>query len=327
MIICKAIYFVLLMSPMKEDISAEAYKPDPGSCAVETQYFEWKDELRDRLIPVKLYFPASITGKCPVVLFSHGLGGTREGGEAWGRHWASYGYISVHPQHAGSDNKLLRGTPDKLNNIASALNAENWVNRVKDVSFVLDKIEALNGSDQTFSNKIDFAKIGMSGHSFGSATTLGVCGQKIAYGTKGSEVSLVDKRIRAGIAFSPSVTKRGNPKTAFESIEVPMLNFTGTADDSPVTSTKAADRRIPFDNMKGEGKYLIIFKGGDHWVFSGTKRFRGGNEHDKHIHRFIRMYTMAFWDAYLRGDENALKWLANGSAASCLAGNGVLEIK
>ncbi len=326
MIICNAVYFVLLMSAMTAT-NITSYKADEGPFAVEARYLDWQDDVRDRPIPVKIYYPSATTEKSPVVLFSHGLGGTREGGEAWGRHWAGYGYISVHVQHIGSDDKVLRGTPEQLNNIASALNAENWINRAKDVSFVLDKIEAMNRTDAVFSNKIDCARIGMSGHSFGSATTLGVCGQRIAYGAGGREISFEDRRIAAGVVFSPSVTKRGDPQTAFGSIKVPMMNFTGTKDDSPVTTTKAADRRIPFDNMKGKDKYLVIFDGGDHWVFSGTKRIRGENEHDKAIHNYIRMFTTAFWDAYLRGDKKAQKWLAGESAAACLAGNGVLEIK
>ena len=327
MMICKAIYFVILMSSMTATNNIDLYKAEDGPAIVEARYFDWKDEARGRLVPVKVYYPPSITGKCPVIIFSHGLGGTREGGETWGRHWASYGYISLHIQHIGSDDKILRGTPEQLNNIASTLNAENWISRIKDVSFVLDKIEELNGSDHVFSNKIDLARIGMSGHSFGSATTLGVCGQKIAYGAGGREMSFADKRIKAGIAFSPSVTKRGDPKTAFGSVKIPLMSFTGTKDDSPVTPTKAADRRIPFDNMTGKGKYLITFEGGDHWVFSGTKRFRGENAHDKSIHGFINMFTTVFWDAYLRGDKKAKEWLDGDGAASCLAGSVTLEKK
>ena len=38
-----------------------------------------------------------------MIVFSHGLGGTRDGYEYLGRHWASYGYVSVHLQHKGSD--------------------------------------------------------------------------------------------------------------------------------------------------------------------------------------------------------------------------------
>ena len=47
-----------------------------------------------REVPVKISdYPAS-GGRCPVVIFSHGLGGSRDGDQYLGRHWASHGYVS-----------------------------------------------------------------------------------------------------------------------------------------------------------------------------------------------------------------------------------------
>jgi predicted dienelactone hydrolase len=290
------------------------------SYPVETLYSDWKDEIRDRVVPAKMYFPVGAKRKCPVVFFSHGLGGTMEGGEMWGRHWAGNGYVSVHPQHVGSDDKILRGTPEQLNNVASHLNKENWIARIMDISFILDQLTRQN----ILPVPIDMARVGMSGHSFGSATTLGICGQKISYGESGEMISFADKRIKAGIAFSPSVTVRDEPKAAFGSIKVPFLNITGRKDDSPVTTTKAADRRIPFDNMKGKGKYLVVFEHADHWVFTGTKRFRAAGAHDAVIHGHIQEITTAFWDAHLRGDSDAERWLSAGSAASAMGTDGIL---
>jgi predicted dienelactone hydrolase len=47
----------------------------------------WVDAARQREVPVTIRWPdaAAHTGPLPVLLFSHGLGGTREGGEVWGR--------------------------------------------------------------------------------------------------------------------------------------------------------------------------------------------------------------------------------------------------
>ena len=43
----------------------------------------------------------------PVVLFSHGLGGSREGYGYLGSYWAAHGYVAVHLQHIGSDETML----------------------------------------------------------------------------------------------------------------------------------------------------------------------------------------------------------------------------
>ena len=44
----------------------------------------------------------------PVVIFSHGLGGKREGGTVWGEAWAAAGFVVVHMQHIGSDLDAVR---------------------------------------------------------------------------------------------------------------------------------------------------------------------------------------------------------------------------
>jgi predicted dienelactone hydrolase len=71
----------------------------------------WIDSDRsDRAVPWKLYVPEAATAPAPVVVWSHGLGGSRDGGEYLGRHLASHGYAAFHVQHAGSDIEvLLRG--------------------------------------------------------------------------------------------------------------------------------------------------------------------------------------------------------------------------
>ena len=72
------------------------YKSAPGPFAVETVRYDWHDAKRDRDVPVKIYYPKSGEGPFPVIVFSHGLGGSREGYAYLGDHWASHGYVSGH---------------------------------------------------------------------------------------------------------------------------------------------------------------------------------------------------------------------------------------
>jgi predicted dienelactone hydrolase len=51
------------------------------------------DAKRNRDIPVRVYLPESVK-PAPVVLFSHGLGGSRNGNEFLGQHWAARGYVA-----------------------------------------------------------------------------------------------------------------------------------------------------------------------------------------------------------------------------------------
>ena len=46
----------------------------------------------------------------PVIVFSTGLGRSRDDCAYLGRHWASCGYVSVHVQHKGSDEEVRQGS-------------------------------------------------------------------------------------------------------------------------------------------------------------------------------------------------------------------------
>src|ERR1700744_4715141 len=73
--------------------------------------YDWFDARRQRAVPVKIYYPRTGAGPFPVIIFSHGLGGSREGYEYLGQYWAAHGYVSVHVQHPGSDDGLWRNVP------------------------------------------------------------------------------------------------------------------------------------------------------------------------------------------------------------------------
>ena len=125
--------------------AAEAGRSAPGPFTVGTLQLEWRDAQRDREVPVKIYFPKNATGACPVIVFSHGLGGTRDGYAYLGQHWASHGYVSVHLQHHGSDDATWRGAGRSVESMrAATMNVENSLNRPLDVSFALDQLTKLN---------------------------------------------------------------------------------------------------------------------------------------------------------------------------------------
>jgi predicted dienelactone hydrolase len=296
---------------------------------VETVKYEWKDTKRDREIPVKIYYPKTGSGPFPVIIFSHGLGGTREAYEYLGRHWASHGYVSVHLQHPGSDDDVWRNAEPAERMQAmrrSAANPQNSLNRPVDVSFAIDQMTKLNREAGPFKGRLDLNRIGAAGHSFGAYTTLAVAGQ-VFVGPLVDGRTLADPRVKAAIPMSaPVPTHKGQLDRVYGSIRIPCLHMTGTKDNSPIGNTPAEDRRIPFDHIRGADQYLIIFKDGDHMIFSGRGRLQGG-EQDEKFQALIRESTLAFWDAYLRGDPKAKAWLANGGFESVLGKSGTFEKK
>ena len=54
------------------------YDKSPGVFEVAVTDYDWFDEKRQRQVPVRIYYPQG-RGPYPVVVFSHGLGGSREG--------------------------------------------------------------------------------------------------------------------------------------------------------------------------------------------------------------------------------------------------------
>ncbi len=302
---------------------AEMPASAPGSFAVDALTLEWRDTKRQRDVPAKIYFPKSATNACPVIVFSHGVGGSREGYEYLGRHWASHGYVSVHLQHHGSDDAVWRGVANPMQSMRSAtMDPLNAVNRAIDVSFALDELTAMNKTNAVFRGKLDLDRIGVAGHSFGAWTTLAVAGQSVGLTGK----SYADQRVKAAIAMSAPVPKIPATRN-YSKITIPLLHMTGTADNSPIGDTAAKDRRIPFDEITNTPQFLVTFTGGDHMLFSGPSARRAETPQLTAMHETIRASTTAFWDAYLRNDVKAKVWLTDGGFEKALGEQGVCEKK
>jgi len=306
---------------------AASYKREPGPYEVAVALYDWQDAKRDRLVPAKVYCPATGAGPFAVVIFSHGAGGSREGYEYLGRHWASHGYVSVHLEHEGSDEEIWRGRPDPMAGIRqAAADPRNAVNRPLDVTFALDRLEDLNRSDPFLRGRLELNEVGVAGHSFGAFTTLAVAVQTFVLPAV-REVSFRDARVKAAVPMSaPVPRKRAQFARAFGTISIPCMHMTGTLDDSLIGDTKAAERRIPYDHINAADQYLVTFVGGDHMIFSGRGRLLGGAK-DALFQELIRMGALAFWDAYLLDDAEAKAWLAQGGFAAALGADGRLEVK
>lgn len=309
-----------------QNAKLQPYKKDAGAFEVATVSYDWKDAKRDRVVPVKIYYPKTGDGKFPVIIFSHGLGGTREGYEYLGRHWASHGYVSVHLQHIGSDDSAWKGQAQVMQAMRqAAADPANAINRPLDVRFAIDQMEKMDKEDSPFKGRLDLKNIGMAGHSFGSYTTLAIAGQTFVL-PRGGEQQLDDPRVKAAIPMSSPVPRNKEQHAkAFGSIKIPCLHMTGTEDTSPINDTTAEERLIPFQRAKLADAYLVNFKGGDHMIFSGRGRMRP-KDGDARFQELIRQSAIAFWDAYLKGNAKAKSWLGD-DFEKILGADGTFEKK
>ena len=274
------------------------------------------DSDRKRDIPVWVYLPQG-TNAAPVVVFSHGLGGSRENSPYLGRHWAARGYAAVFVQHQGSDTSVWKDKPvgERMDDLRKAANVKNFLLRVKDIPAVLDQLEKWDREKgNSLAGRLDLTRVGMTGHSFGAVTTQAVSGQSFARGL----VDYKDSRIKAAVAFSPSSPKVGSAKLAFGDVKIPWMLMTGTKDTSFINDTDVASRLSVYPALPPGGKYELVLEGAEHSAF-GDRALPGeqGNRNPNH-HRVILALSTAFWDAYLRGDAAAKAWLDGDGARALL---------
>jgi dienelactone hydrolase len=315
----------MILAGYARETVATPWRPNEATNAVAVSRAEWRDEKRDRVVPVKIYAPQVGNGPFPVIIFSHGLGGSREGYEYFGQCWASHGYISVHLQHEGSDDGVWKDA--RLGQRMSAMKRaaaqpRNAMNRVQDVSFALDQLTHMNASDPVWRGKLDLARVGVAGHSFGAYTTLASAGANYSALAMGR----ADARIKAAIPMSaPVPANKQRLDEAYAGVKIPCLHMTGTEDNSPIGDTNAEERRLPFDHCRNSDQFLITFTGGDHAIFGGRERKLGGSK-DAVFQRLIGESALAFWDAYLRDDAKAKEWLTV-KFKDALGKEGVFEMK
>ena len=277
------------------------------------------DLERQREIPIHIYMPAGQM-PAPVILFSHGLGGSRQGNSFMGRHWAARGYVAVFVQHPGSDTSVWQDKPkaERMRAMRRAASAKNFLLRVKDIPAVLEQLERWNATaGHSLSGRLDLKRIGMSGHSFGAVTTQAVSGQKTAL----ANFTFTDPRIKATVAFSPSTPRRGDAKQAFGGVNIPWLLMTGTKDTALIGNADLESRLAVYPALPPGGKYELVLDKAEHSAFTDRALPGDMEPRNPNHHRAILALSTAFWDAWLKDDPAARAWIDGDGPRSVLEKN------
>jgi len=282
----------------------------------------WYDPARQRAIPVKVYFPR-LEEKAPIILFSHGLGSSIENCAYLANAWTAHGFVCVLVQHPGCDENIWKGKIRILNEYRGAFE-QNWSSRTRseDLRFVLNCLEQIVASNPQFTARMDMDRIGVGGIDLGALAALLLAGQVPPDNGK----SLYDPRVKAVLAMSPPVRPMNiSYREMYQPITAPTLFITGTNDDGIVGSTKAAQRRIPFDAMIQNQRYLITLDGGDHRMYGGRiLSFLGGRNDEKFQAAIVRSSTI-FWRALLQDDPVARRVMDTHDWASLVGIKATIE--
>lgn len=310
---------LVVLSVIAPSLCAEIAAYDPlqvGEKDVRSMVFDVRDKSRDRVIPIRVYLPETEKA-APLVIFSHGLGGSRDNNPYLGNHWAKRGYVVVFVQHAGSDEGVWKGElpANRMAAMKKAASGEAFIDRVKDIPAVIDALGKWSlEKGHALLGRMDLDHIGMSGHSFGAVTTQAMAGQGFA----GGRINYHEKRIDAAVMMSPSKPRMGDPKPAFGGITMPCLLLTGTRDDSPIGGGTPEDRLEVFPALAKAPAWQVVFDGATHMDFGERKTILRKSKVSRY-HEAILALTSAFWDAHLKGDKAAMEWLKGNGAKAALA--------
>ena len=272
-----------------------------GSDAFETLDLDWTDSVRRRAVPVRLYLPQS-TRPLPLLVFSHGIGGSRRGYSWLGRHFASHGMACLHLQHVGSDRQIWTGNVFNIvGRLQDAAQEDEAIARALDLRFALDTL--LSGAS---ARRFDEQRIAAAGHSYGANTTLLASGARVV--REGRVTALRDERVRAAIVISaPPFYGHDEPRKILQSVTVPSLHVTATEDiiRIPGYYSGAEDRVAVFDATGGARKWLAVFEGGSHSMFT-DRSGSGGATLNPLVKEATRALALAFLRGVFEGDETGL---------------------
>ena len=274
-----------------------------SASAFETHDLDWVDEKRARSVPVRLYWPES-DRPVALVVFSHGIGGSRRGYSYLGEHFASHGVASLHLQHVGSDRSLWGGNPFSLvARLQGAAQEREALERVRDLSYALDQLLA----HPEFGARIDRKRIAAAGHSYGANTVMLAAGAGVE--RNGRRVDLRDPRIKAALLLSaPPFYGEDDPKKILGSLTLPTLHVTATEDTIRIPGfySPVSDRLAVFEAVGSPMKALAVFEGGSHSIFT-NRGGTGGAELNPQVKAATRELALAFLRRVFDGAGDALE--------------------
>lgn len=245
----------------------------------------------------------------PMLVFSHGYGGSGLGAVFFTERLAARGWIVVAPDHhdrhsavrirIGQNKEVDRWSLlHHAKEIASSSPADQgkYLYRLDEMKLTIDGM--LNSP--AFSNLIDKERIAVGGHSFGGFTALGLCG---------TIKKCHDHRIKAVLLFSTGAGGYLFTRDELRSVKMPSMLFLGEREKQQArgdcTMSEIADKL--YQDLPSP-KYFIEVKGASHFSFNNrfsdtriTRLMSGTNEQFE----VIRRYSIAFLEKHVVGMKGA----------------------
>ncbi|WP_414546407.1 alpha/beta hydrolase [Nostoc sp. CCY0012] len=324
----------------KEDANAQgdfSQQPDlrsPGEFSWKRLEFTFNDRSRDRTFPTDIYLPEansttsqeSLSSPFPLIVISHGVASDRSTLAYLAEHLASYGFAVAVLEHPGSNAERVQRY---LTGLAGPLEAEEFIDRPLDITFLLDELEIMTKTNPLLLGKLNLQQVGAIGHSFGGYTVLTLAGAKINFEQLQQDClpsnstfnlslflqcqvtelnapndQLQDDRIKAVLAINP-LTSSIFGETGMSQIQIPVM-LVGSSQDiaTPILSEQVR----PFTWLTNPNKYLALIENATHFSVIAEPT----SENDvlpipaallgpdrAPAYDYVRSLSVAFWKTHL----------------------------
>jgi predicted dienelactone hydrolase len=261
----------------------------PGSESVQEQTLMFDDKARNRSLPVDIYWSANT--QAPLVVITPGFEANRKFLAYLARHLASHGFTVAAIEHPSiaRNGSLTELDPERL------IAAKEFVDRPKDISFLLDELTKLNQSG-SLQGKLNTQQVTVIGHSLGGYDALALAGAELRLDelrefcrTSGvlqrvpadwlqcaasqlpdRQLNLRDQRVKQVIALNPAIGQVFG-KSGLQQVATPTLILTSTDD----TLAPAFSQQLqPFLQLPTP-KYLLTSIGATHLSITDPAYFSG----------------------------------------------------
>lgn len=223
-------------------------------------------------------------GRCPILLYSHGLGSGRTEPYEMGENLASHGFIVVSVNHwdAGyevfPDGRYLKDLSSK------SATAAGHLDRVRDLALMLDELGRIELAHPILRDGLDLTRIAAAGFSWGGDTA--------------GDLARLDARCLAAIAIDQGGASSTAPDLVRLGLQKPSLTINRSDNSAAILFGKATTRAywLRLSNT------VHLDLHGSSWAFDATvASFPSVRE----VSRTINAYVLSFLDRVLRHKDDS----------------------
>jgi predicted dienelactone hydrolase len=262
-----------------------------------------------RAVDLQVRVSAPVTGgELPIILLSHGHGPSNNlsslnGYAPLADFWAAHGFVVIQPTHLDSRTLSLDSDDPEA--------PLYWRSRAEDMKRILDRLDAIEAAVPRLLGRLDRSKVAVAGHSMGGHTASLLLGARLIDPHDGTEVNLVEPRIKAGVLLA-APGRGGDALTGFvaenypfmssidfSEMTTPALVVAGDKDTSPHLTVMGADWHTdPYLLAPGRKSLLTLFDG-EHGL-GGVSGYDVAETTDENPARVAAVQRLTW--AYLRSE-------------------------